>query len=48
MVVGGGLKGGETEETRVFACFVLVIEWWWLVNLKRMGQICKQIVHDLH
>jgi hypothetical protein len=48
MVVGGELKDSGTDGTRETAWFVLVTEWWWVMNRKTVGRIGQEKLHGLY
>jgi hypothetical protein len=48
MVVGGGLKDSGTDGTRETAWFELVSEWWWVADLKTVGQMGQVKLHGLY
>jgi hypothetical protein len=39
LVVGGELRGNGTDGTKVTVWFVLIIDWWWVVNWETVGQM---------
>jgi hypothetical protein len=42
------LKESGTDGTRETAWFVLVTEWWWVVNWKTLGQMGQEKLNDLY
>jgi hypothetical protein len=48
LVNGGGLKDIGTDGKRETAWFVLVSEWWWVVDCKTVGQMGQEKLHGLY